>query len=203
MDLKNTGKFISERRKAKNLTQAKLAEILMISEKTVSKWECGNGFPDTSIMLELCRALDITANELLSAKLLDEKEYKEQAEKNLVLLKTEQQRHAKFMLTIEFILVFSTIILSCGLAFAVCFLSIPEWAKIVIAVGIIVVIAIVCAFGLKIEQKAGYYVCAHCGHKHIPTYKSVLFAMHVGTTRYMKCPVCRKWSWQVKTTDMS
>ncbi len=203
MDLKNTGKFIAERRKEKNLTQAKLAEMLFISEKTVSKWECGNGFPDTSIMLELCKALDITANELLSAKLLDDKEYKLQAEQNLVLLKTEQQRHAKFMLTIEFILCLSTIILGCGLAFAVTFLNIPEWAKTVIAVVIIVVVAVVCAFAILIEQKAGYYVCAYCGHKHIPTYKSVLFAMHVGTTRYMKCPHCHKWSWQKKTTDMS
>ena len=66
MDLLKTGKFIADRRKQKKLTQAELANIIGISEKTVSKWECGNGFPDTSLMLPLCEALDISANGLLS-----------------------------------------------------------------------------------------------------------------------------------------
>ena len=79
MDLKRTGEFIKERRKAKNLTQADLAEKIYVSEKTISKWECGNGFPDTSLILPLCQALDINANELLSGKKLDEAEYKHEA----------------------------------------------------------------------------------------------------------------------------
>ena len=70
MDLKETGLCIKEQRKNKNLTQAELAEKLNVSEKTVSKWECGNGFPDTSIMLPLCEVLEISANELLSGKKL-------------------------------------------------------------------------------------------------------------------------------------
>ena len=51
MDQLKTGKFIAEMRKEQGLTQRALAEKLMISDKTVSKWECGNGFPDISLMM--------------------------------------------------------------------------------------------------------------------------------------------------------
>ena len=88
MDLKLVGKFIAQKRKEKNLTQSALADLLFISEKTVSKWECGKGFPDTSLILPLCSALEISANELLSGKTLTEQEYKTSAEKNLIELKT-------------------------------------------------------------------------------------------------------------------
>lgn len=53
-------------------------------------------------------------------------------------------------------------------------------------------------FLIKIEQKAGYYVCSKCGHKYIPAYNSVFCAMHINRTRYMKCPKCNKRSWQKK-----
>ena len=87
MDLAKTGKFIQERRRLKNLTQVQLAVKIGVSEKTISKWECGNGFPDTTLMIPLCKELEITANELLSGKLLpNENEYKEIAEKNLLIL---------------------------------------------------------------------------------------------------------------------
>ena len=43
-----------------------------------------------------------------------------------------------------------------------------------------------------------FYKCANCGHRHIPSYTSVFLAMHVNRTRYMKCPKCRKFSWQKK-----
>lgn len=62
------GKFISECRKEKNMTQAQLAEKLNITDRAVSKWETGRGMPDSSIMLELCSELGITVNELLSGE---------------------------------------------------------------------------------------------------------------------------------------
>ena len=53
MDLKITGEFIQECRKNKKLTQVQLAQKIGVSEKTISKWECGKGFPDTTLMLPL------------------------------------------------------------------------------------------------------------------------------------------------------
>ncbi|MFR2042189.1 MAG: helix-turn-helix domain-containing protein [Oscillospiraceae bacterium] len=45
------GRFIAASRKARNLTQRQLADKLGISDKTVSKWECGKGLPEVSLML--------------------------------------------------------------------------------------------------------------------------------------------------------
>ena len=51
---------------------------------------------------------------------------------------------------------------------------------------------------LIIEQKAGYYECGECHHKYVPEYKNMLWAPHMGRTRYMKCPKCGMKSWQKK-----
>ena len=71
MDIDKIGKFISERRKSKKLTQEQLAEKLNISDRAISKWERGICLPDASIMIKLCKILDINVNELLSGELID------------------------------------------------------------------------------------------------------------------------------------
>lgn len=58
MNRLKTGRFIAERRKRKGYTQRQLADILGISDKTISKWEFGNGFPKISLLLPLCEKLD-------------------------------------------------------------------------------------------------------------------------------------------------
>ena len=65
MDQLKTGIFIAEMRKSKGLTQKQLADALLISDKTVSKWECGNGLPEVSLMLPLCELLGIECIEFL------------------------------------------------------------------------------------------------------------------------------------------
>ncbi|MGN1417286.1 MAG: DUF2087 domain-containing protein, partial [Oscillospiraceae bacterium] len=68
MDQIKIGKFIAERRKEHGLLQKDIAAKLGISEKTVSKWECGNGLPEVVYMEPLCRILGITVNELLAGE---------------------------------------------------------------------------------------------------------------------------------------
>lgn len=200
MDLQIIGKFIKEQRKAKELTQLQLSEKLNVSEKTISKWECGNGFPDTSLMLPLCKELDISANELLSGKRLTTNEYKQLAEDNLIKLTSEQERSYKFLLTVETVLGYMASITFLILIFVASFIDMATWLRIVlIAIGLIQFVVAI-HFCLCIEKDAGYYECAHCYNKYIPTYKQVLFSMHYGRTRYMKCPKCNKKSWQKKVT---
>ncbi|MBQ6841452.1 MAG: helix-turn-helix transcriptional regulator [Bacilli bacterium] len=64
MDLNKVGNFIVMLRKEKNLTQLQLAELIGASDKTVSKWEKGNGFPDIAYQTKLCSVLDIFLEEL-------------------------------------------------------------------------------------------------------------------------------------------
>ena len=61
-----TGNTIKELREKKKLTQKELAEKLLISDKTVSKWETGRGLPDIGIIEDLARALDVSVAELLT-----------------------------------------------------------------------------------------------------------------------------------------
>ena len=67
------GKFISKKRKEKNLTQEQLAEKLGISNKTISKWETGKCMPDYGIVKELCEELEITIAELMDGEASEEK----------------------------------------------------------------------------------------------------------------------------------
>lgn len=72
MNQKQIGRFIAQKRKEKNLTQMQLAEILGVSNKTVSKWENGNCMPDYSIIKPLCKELEITVSELMDGEEKDD-----------------------------------------------------------------------------------------------------------------------------------
>ncbi len=105
MDNNKIGRFIAYERKNKQYTQRQLADVLEISNKTVSKWECGNGFPEVSLLLPLCNELGITVNELLSAERLQDEEYKAKAEENILNMiseskKTKEEKIVSVALTI-------------------------------------------------------------------------------------------------------
>lgn len=68
MNQSSIGKFISQKRKEQNMTQEQLAEKLGVSNKTVSKWECGRCMPDYSIVKPLCQELGITVSELMDGE---------------------------------------------------------------------------------------------------------------------------------------
>ena len=67
--------------------------------------------------------------------------------------------------------------------------------------GICGVFLIPCFYALKLEVSVGAYKCKNCGHEIVPTYKEAMMAMHMGTTRYLKCPKCHKKAWQKKVIN--
>lgn len=86
------GKFISQKRKEKNLTQEQLAEKLGVSNKTISKWETGKCMPDYSIIKDLCEKLDITVAELMDGEEKEEKSIRTYGEEQIIdLLKRTQE----------------------------------------------------------------------------------------------------------------
>ena len=95
MDVKKIGAFIAEQRRLKQLTQKQLGAALGISDKTVSKWECGYGLPDISMITPLCAELEITVNELLSGEQLAQEDYHEKAEENMIQLMEESKKTNK------------------------------------------------------------------------------------------------------------
>ena len=95
MDQIKIGEFISNLRKEQELTQKQLAEKIGVSDKTVSKWECGNGMPELSMLPILCEALGINVNELLSGERLAEADYSKRAEENMLHLIRESEEQKK------------------------------------------------------------------------------------------------------------
>ena len=71
MNQEKIGKFLSECRKQKQLTQEQLAVQLGVTSKSISKWETGNCLPDASKYKPLCEILDITVNELFAGERLN------------------------------------------------------------------------------------------------------------------------------------
>ena len=92
---KDIGKFMQETRKSVGLTQKEIADRIGVSDKTISKWENGNSVPDTSILLALCRELNITVNELLSCERISSENYSMKAEETIMTLMQENEMNKK------------------------------------------------------------------------------------------------------------
>lgn len=193
------GRFIAECRKKENMTQMQLAEKIGVTDRAVSKWETGKSLPDVSIMLELCALLNITVNDLLTGEIVPMEDKNEIMEKNLIEAVRAKEEADKRLLTLEVVIgVLSFLILFIPVLIAA-FLPIErEWIRVLIAFSGFIPCFVGFFFALKIEQVAGYYECAICHHKYVPTYKAMNLAPHMGRTRKMCCPKCGKKSWQKK-----
>lgn len=198
MNQERIGKFIQECRKSKNMTQTELAEKFGITDRAVSKWERGLSLPDASIMIELCNYLDISVNELLSGEKIMENEYKIKAEEKLLDMARKKEEADRQLLSLEILIGFLVSIILFSFIMLSVFIEMSDIFRIILIIIGIIIFIVGMSFAIRIEQTAGYYECSKCNHKYIPTYKSVLFAQHINRTRYMKCPVCGKKSWQKK-----
>lgn len=202
MDQIKIGFFIAERRKAAGLTQSALAEKLGVTNRAVSKWENGRSLPDASIMLALCDILKISVTELLKGEFMESENKNKNEEQLLLELVAQKERADKQLLGFEIVIGTLSVIILLGCTFAASFFLMEDWLRIVLIVSGFVICLVGIGFAIRIEQTAGYYRCPHCGHRYVPTYQSVLWSMHFGRTRYMKCPNCQKHGWQKKVVKI-
>ena len=198
MDQVRIGQFIAECRKKKDLTQAQLAERLGITDRAVSKWENGRSMPDSSIMLALCKELEISVNDLLCGEVVSMENYNKELENKLLEVVEEKEKADRHLLSLEIVVGVMCVAILLGLAAFASFLQLEEWLRVVLILIGLVPFLVCLPFLIKIEQTAGYYECKECGHKYIPTFKSVFWAAHMGRTRKMRCPNCHKKTWQKK-----
>lgn len=203
MDQITTGKFIAERRKARGLTQRELADLLNISDKTVSKWERGGGLPEVSLMLPLCKELDISVNELLSGKKLSDSEYKQNAEDNILSLIQEERAKTKFQTIIAVIVVVATFFAGFTLIMLSGFLEMKTLYRILLIVIGAVVILTGIGVAVALEITCGAFECRKCGHRFVPSVGAYLMGVHTATTRLLKCPKCKKISWCARRMSLS
>lgn len=198
MDQIKIGKFISTKRKEKGITQSELAEMLNITDRAVSKWENGNCLPDAGTMPELCKTLNVSINDLFSGEMVDMKDNEKKYEDNLLEMTRLKEEKDRQLLALELVIGILAVVILLTLIFISTFIEMEDWTRgLLIGIGIVFFLFGM-YFGLKIEQIAGYYECANCHHKYVPTFSSVLWAMHYNRTRRMKCPKCGKKTWQKK-----
>ena len=200
MDQLKIGRFIAECRKKANLTQIQLAEKLGITDKAVSKWERGVAMPDTSIMLELCDILSISVNELLSGEKISMENNNQKNEQLLLDMAKELEKKNKAVWSsMWIIMIISITVLIAGIFIAAFLIPKGVW-QLVTILCVCVVFFIPCLYALKLEVSVGAYKCKNCGCEIVPTYKEAMNAMHMGFTRYLKCPNCNKHTWCKKVT---
>lgn len=198
MDQEKIGRFIADCRKEKNLTQMQLAEKLNITDRAVSKWETGKSLPDSAIMIELCEILGITVNDLLNGEVVKVDNYNKELEKTLIEMVKQKEENDKRLLALEWVIgILSVLVLLVPIIVAA-YVTMENWQRIVLCFSGVIPCFVGFFYAIKIEQVAGYYECKNCGHKYVPTYKEVNLSMHMGRTRYMKCPECHAKTWQKK-----
>ena len=190
MDQIKIGKFISEKRKEKGITQSELAEKLNITDRAISKWENGICMPDVGTIPELCELLNITINDLFSGEVVNMKNNEKKLEENLMEMARQKEEADKRLLNLEWIIGILSCIVLFGTLLVASYVEMATYLRIIIIVVGVIVFFIAMFYALKIEQVAGYYECKNCGHKYVPEYWTVFFAPHMGRSRYMKCPKC-------------
>lgn len=198
MDIVKIGYFIRECRKNKNLTQKQLADKLYVEPKTVSKWETGKGLPDVSIMKNLCNELGISLSELFIGDYIKEESNDLLIEKLIIdELKKEKIQNKKkligeILIGCAFIGSVITLILLVGIV------SIATYLKIILIV-LSLIFIFVGLFGLVLlDVNIGYFECAECHERFIPSIKDYVFGMPVMKKRKLKCPICGKKTWCLK-----
>lgn len=193
LDQVRTGRFIQSLRKEQGLTQRKLAEKLSISDKTVSKWETGNGLPEVSLMLPLCGELGINVNELLSGERLSAADYQSKAEENMMALLKEKEENRKKIKLSVFTGVTSTVVL------VTLILVVAFYTEVMSLPVKILLMGLACAqFGagifvtMSLDRDAGWFRCKACGEAFKPSWGAYLVSPHTLTRRWLKCPHCGK-----------
>ena len=198
MDIVKIGYFIRECRKNKNLTQKQLADKLYVEPKTISKWETGKGLPDVSIMKNLCNELGISLSELFIGDYIKEESNDLLIEKLIIdELKKEKIQNKKkligeILIGCAFIGSVITLILLVGIV------SIATYLKIILIV-LSLIFIFVGLFGLVLlDVNIGYFECAECHERFIPSIKDYVFGMHTLKKRKLRCPICGKKTWCLK-----
>lgn len=185
MDQIKIGKFIAQQRKEQSMTQRQLADILGISDKTVSKWETGNGLPEVSLMMPLCDSLKINVNELLSGERLTDFNYKVKAEENIMDLVNERAESKKKI-------ILSAIV--CALTLLSGILLVGYFPMTVLIRSLLIGAAVLeiaggIAVAVVLDLEAGTFECGKCGTRFVPAPGAYIAGPHPDQAKAQMSPL--------------
>ena len=116
----------------------------------------------------------------------------------LIELQKQNNLYAKNLLLLEWVIGIISSLTFLILIFVASYIDMALLVRVILILTSIIIFIVGMIFALRIERIAGYYKCGKCGYKYVPTNKQMIFAMHIGRTRYMKCPKCNNRSWNKK-----
>jgi len=188
------GDFIAEKRKAKDMTQSDVAQKLCVTDRAVSKWECGKGMPDVSLMMPLCELLGITLNELLCGEAITEQDLAKQAENQVFdLLQERQANTKKAWLARVVVCVGLTVVF--GVMLLAAYIRSSAWLITVLIIFGAVIFVVCVIVGLMLDYDAVNYECRNCRKRFVPSFKSYVWGSHTSTKKKLKCPHCQETTW--------
>lgn len=193
MDQTAIGRFIAGVRKEQGLTQRQLADALNISDKTVSKWECGNGMPEVSLIMPLCEALGVNVNELFSAQKLSDADYHRKAEENIMDLVKEREESKK-KLVLSIVVGSICIVAVLALVLLAAFLDIPVVARVLLIVFALAIAIAGIGAAAVLDREAGTFECPNCHARFVPSMKEYTKGIHTFVKRRLTCPECGQTS---------
>lgn len=154
MDQVKVGKYIYEKRKELGLTQKGLADIVGVTDKSVSKWERGDGLPDSSRLPSLCEALKVNINELLAGEDINDEALSQKAEENLMeLMKENENRKSNNKIMVVTGIVFAVITL-CLLGISIPGSSVQSVAAYFDPVAVLLFLAVMAICVMLTSKKA-------------------------------------------------
>lgn len=189
MNQEKTGAFIAQLRKESNMTQVQLADELGVTNKAISKWKNGNGFPEVSLLLPLCNELEITVNELLSGERVSEDDYRKKAEENMVNLVKEAQESKKKIILSTMVAGLS-VVAAVPLVMVAGMLEMETWLRILLIVISLTIIGMGVSIACILDREAGAFECPECNNRFVPDMKSYVMGLHTITKRKLVCPHC-------------
>lgn len=155
MDQIKIGKFISEQRRIKGMTQIEFAEKLGVTNKSVSRWETGRNMPDVSLFIPICELLEISVNELI----IGEKIQKDDTAKTDEIIVETIKKSNKTVNKARFVIYFSMVIVNALFSIGVPLTANPSDAMAVPLAGLLggfVTIIVISLLNIKLSVKFSF-----------------------------------------------
>lgn len=109
MDQVKIGSFLQKLRKEKGITQEQLAEAMMVSRRTVSRWETGSNLPDVELLVEIADFYEVDLREIFNGERKDQNMNQEIKETAILAADYSSEQYEKFLGNIKWLMYFAAV----------------------------------------------------------------------------------------------
>ena len=174
------------------MTQEELANKVGVLAKTVSKWECGKGLPDVSLLPSVAEELGVSLSELFIGKKIQEIELEKQVDQVMLEMVAQEKIQNKQKLISEIMLAIPILLLSLGALIIVSLIEVPNPVRIGVIIGGLTCLLIGIVGLCYLDVQIGCYECPNCHRRFIPSLTEYIMGPHTFVRRLLRCPNCHQ-----------